>query len=158
MLILQDDEATTSPWRWDWHSESGTSVLELALILPLLLLLLVGAVDFGRAFYAAIEVTSAARAGAAYGVLNPSDAEGIQKAAKLDGADLSGLLVSTSWGCECSDGSAATASCSATPSCSVNVVKYVSVSTSMTYTPLLHYPGLPANFPLSGKAKLRLAN
>ena len=47
-------------------SETGSALLEVALILPTLILVLVGAVDFGRAYYVTIEVSSAAEAGALY--------------------------------------------------------------------------------------------
>ncbi|MBE7159246.1 MAG: pilus assembly protein, partial [Rhodospirillales bacterium] len=62
-------------------------MVELALLLPLLLLLLVGAVDLGRAFYVAIEVSSAASAGAVYGTQNPTDTAGMQNAAALNAPD-----------------------------------------------------------------------
>jgi hypothetical protein len=44
--------------------------VEFALILPLLILLVFGAVDLGRAFYAFITITNAARVGARYGIVN----------------------------------------------------------------------------------------
>ena len=55
-----------------WASESGSALVELALTLPLLALLMVGAVDFARVFYTAMELTNAARAGAQYGAYNPA--------------------------------------------------------------------------------------
>ena len=53
--------------------EEGSSLVEVALVLPMMLLLLVGSVDFGRGYYAAMEVSSAANAGACYGVQEPTD-------------------------------------------------------------------------------------
>ncbi len=140
------------------HDQGGSSLIELALITPLLLLLLVGAVDLGRAGYAAIEVAAAANAGAAYGTQNPTDTAGMQNAALLNGADLNGLASTASWGCECSDGSSPSTSCTTKPSCSNNLVKYVVVATSLNYTPVLHVPGLPSSFPLQASSRLRAAN
>jgi Flp pilus assembly protein TadG len=137
--------------------EEGSSLIELAVILPMLLLLLVGAVDFGRGYFMSIEVSSASEAGALYGVQNSSDVAGMTAAAKLDGADVPGLTASATQGCECSDGSGATPSCSSTPVCSGTVVGYVEVTTQSTYQPLLGYPGLPTSMPLSGRTRLRLS-
>lgn len=53
----------------------------MALILPLLMLLLLMAIDFGRIFFSYIEITNAAREGAAYAALFPTDNSGIQAAA-----------------------------------------------------------------------------
>lgn len=49
------------------RADRGSSLVELAVVLPVLVLVLVGAADFGRVFYTAMALTSAARAGAAYG-------------------------------------------------------------------------------------------
>lgn len=48
-------------------NESGSALVELALTLPLLVAIVVGAVELGRVAYFAIELTNAARAGAAFG-------------------------------------------------------------------------------------------
>ncbi len=141
-----------------FHEQRGSSLIELALVTPLLLLLLVGSVDLGRACYAAIEVAAAANAGAAYGTQNPTDTAGMQSAALLNGADLNGLSSTATWGCECSDGTSPSTSCTTKPSCSNNLVKYVVVTTSLSYVPALHVPGLPSNFPLQASSRLRAVN
>jgi Flp pilus assembly protein TadG len=93
-------------------SEQGSSLIETALLIPFLLLLLLGAVDFGRAFYMAIELAGAAQAGATYGVLKPTDIAGMRAAAASDASEISNLRVSNSeYGCECSDGTSYSASC-----------------------------------------------
>jgi Flp pilus assembly protein TadG len=51
----------------------GQAVLEFALVLPILLLLIVGALEFGRVFFAKIVLTNAAREGAYYLSFNQSD-------------------------------------------------------------------------------------
>lgn len=142
-------------------SEQGSSILEAVIALPFFLLLLLGAVDFGRGFYLASEVSSAAHAGAIYAVQNYSnfgnDSTGITAAAASDAPDVPGLTVSTpSWGCECSDGTSYSASCSSVPTgCSTNWVYRVTVSTSATYTPLVPWLGIPPSIPLSASATLR---
>ena len=51
-----------------FHAEAGAAIIELAVSLLMLVLLLLGTVDFARVFYADIELTNAARAGAQYGI------------------------------------------------------------------------------------------
>ncbi len=48
----------------------GAAATELAVILPVLVTILLGCVDFGRFAYNYIAVTNAARAGAAYAMMN----------------------------------------------------------------------------------------
>src|SRR5690606_38215523 len=52
----------------------GQALVELALIVPILVLMLAIAADFGRALTAYITVSSAAREGAAYGMLSEENA------------------------------------------------------------------------------------
>jgi len=141
-------------------SERGSSLVEFALIIPVLSLLLLGAIDFGRAYYLGIEVSNAARAGAQYGAGNPTDTAGMQTAANKDAPDVSGGLTfspTPAWGCECSDGTSQQASCAPVPTCVNNVVKYVQVNTSATYTTLIPWPFIPSSIPMSGQATIRVA-
>lgn len=133
----------------------GASILETAFIVPLLLLLAMGAVDLGRAYCMAIEVTSAAHAGALYGVSNPTDASGMISAANLNAGGLQNLQTTAVYGCECSDGSSSVAECSYVPACPYNYVNYVSVTSTTTFAPLMKYPGIPGSFTLSHTSRLR---
>lgn len=144
-----------SVWK---KAEEGTSILEAALVLPVLLLMLVVAVDLGRAYYVAIEVASAAHAGALYGAQYPTDTNGMVAASKLDAFDVPTLSAAATYGCECSDGSSAVVACTTAPSCSFNVVNYAEVDTTMNYIPMLVYPGLPGSFALTGKSRMRAAH
>jgi Flp pilus assembly protein TadG len=139
------------------RDEDGASLVELAIVLPLFPLLLFGAVDFGRAFYLSVEVVGAAQAAAVYGSQNPTDTTGIENAAQDDAPNVPNLSVGTpTYGCECSDGSNYSASCSATPSCpSNNEVYRVNVTVTGTYSPLIPWPGLPSSMPLSSSASMR---
>ena len=123
--------------------------------MPLMLLILVGAVDFGQAFYVSIEVGSAAEAATAYGVTNFTDTAGMQKAAALDANDVPSMTTVATWGCECSDGTGASANCLTVPSCSVNMVEYVDVSTSVDFKPVLNYPIIPSLLTLKGHSRMR---
>ncbi len=52
-------------------NERGQSLTEFALMAPLLVLVLLGAIDLGRAYFAYVSITNAAREGARYGMDNP---------------------------------------------------------------------------------------
>ena len=136
--------------------DHGGSLIELSLLLPMLMLLFVGAVDLGRAYYMAIEVAGAAQAGALYGIQNPTDVTGMQAASGAGASNLSNLSASATYGCECSDGSAAVASCSSPPSCAYNYVSYVDVVTSAQYVPIFNYPGLPTAMTISREVRMRV--
>jgi len=139
-------------------NDRGSSLVEAALFAPVLILLFAGAVDLGRAYYVAIEVSSAASSGALYGVQNYSDITGMTAAAQLDALDVPGLATTAVYGCECSDGTLASNTCSSLPLCSTNVVNYVQVNTTATYSSIFSYSGLPASFVLKGNARMRSAH
>jgi TadE-like protein len=140
-------------------SEAASSLIELALVLPLLFLLLLGVFDFGRGYYLAIEISQAAHSAALYGSQNPTDTTGMQSAAVADAADVPNFTISSviaTYGCECSDGSLPVVSCITNPSCgSMNVVDYVQVNTSASYSALFPYPGIPSPLTLHGSARMR---
>lgn len=141
------------------RDEHGGSLIELAFVLPLFPLLLFGAIDFGRAFYLSVEVTGAAQAAAAYGTQNPTDTTGMQNAATADAPNVPSLSVGTAtWGCECSDSTHYSASCTVKPTCSSNTeVIRVDVKVTGTYSPLIPWPGVPKSMPLSSSASIRSA-
>jgi Flp pilus assembly protein TadG len=134
--------------------EEGSSIMEVALTAPLLLLLLAGAVDIGRGYFYAIEVSSAAEAGALYGSQNPTDLSGMVRAARLDASGIAQINPSASYGCECSDGSSASPACTSVPVCSSNIVTYVEVDTAYSYIPILGFPGIQSSFPLTAHARM----
>jgi hypothetical protein len=139
--------------------EAGSSLVELALLLPVLFLLLLGVVDFGRAYYLAIEVSQAAHTAALYGSQNPADTTGMQNAAVADAPDVPNFTTSSvtaTFGCECADGSLPVPGCTTNPSCGTsNVVDYVQVNTSASYSALFPYPGIPSTLTLRGSARMR---
>lgn len=65
----------------------GQSLVEFALILPLFVLIIAGIFDLGRAFFTSITITNAARVGARYGTLHPSDLTGVITATVTEAQD-----------------------------------------------------------------------
>jgi len=139
--------------------EEGASLVEFGLALPFLALLVLAVIDFGRAYYLSIEVSNAAYAAALYGTQNPTDAAGIQNAASADAPEVTGMTVSASAGCECTDGTQAAAPCPGAnpPGCAspAFLINYVQVTTQATYRPLFPWPGIPSPITLRGAAWLR---
>ncbi|MGA8043023.1 MAG: pilus assembly protein, partial [Terracidiphilus sp.] len=79
-----------------------------------------------------------------------------QAAAQADAPDVPGLTVATpTYGCECSDGTAFSASCTTTPTCAYNVVYRVTVSVSASYKPMIPWPGIPSSMTLTNSATMR---
>lgn len=134
----------------------GGSLVELALLVPLLMLMLAGAVDLGRAYYLAMEITGAAESAATYGIQNPTDTAGIQSAAQVDAPEVPNLTVGTpQYGCECSDGSSYSENCSIAPTCANNLVYTMKVNVSTNYSLLLPWPSLSPSFSISRSAEMR---
>ncbi len=59
------------------HTRRGQSLIEWALILPALLLVLMVIVDLGRVTYTYSALFNAAREGARYAIIHPTDTSGI---------------------------------------------------------------------------------
>ena len=142
---------------------SGQSLVEFALTMPLFILILIGTVEFARFAWATIEAANAARAGASYGAqshITAADTTGIEAVALDDGINLSGLTATAFQSCACSTAPSATITCStaltACPS-PATIQVYVQVNTTATVTPLMTYPGLPAQFTAQGQAIMEVA-
>jgi Flp pilus assembly protein TadG len=71
----------------------GQSLVEFALILPILVLVLVGVFDLGRALFALITITNAAREGARYGTLHTDETVDLVQAAAMLEAQGSGITI-----------------------------------------------------------------
>lgn len=149
------------PIRFDLlRGEHGASLIELAFLLPLFLLLVMGAVDFGRAFYLSTEVAGAAHAAAMYGAQHPTDITGMESAANDDAPNVTLSFPTASYGCECpySTTSTYSASCASAPSsCSTSYVYRVNITVQGTYHPLFPWPGIPSPMSLSSSASMRSA-
>jgi len=135
----------------------GQSAVELAFAVPLLILILQIAADFGRLFYLNVEINGAARAGAQYGANNvttAADSAGIIQAAKLGGADVQNMMSNVSaTQCTCATGTSIPA-CPASYCTAIPNATYVQVTVQATFKPLITYPGLSSQVPLSAQAIL----
>jgi len=133
------------------RKQRGSAFVEFALASTLLVPLLFGVMDFGRLFYASIEVANAAAAGANYGSRNAgnmTDATGISTAAKNDSPDLPSMTVASSKVCQ--DNSGASVDCS-----SSSAYQYVSVTASYTFQTTFNYPLIPSSVPLNKTVMMR---
>ena len=147
-----------------WRSESGNSLVELALVVSLFgVPLLLGGAEFGRLGYAAIEVSNAARAGAAYASQSSAtaaDSTGIQQTATNEAGDITGLTAVGSQFCVCSNAMSTQVTCSsAATTCSpspIHPIQFVQVNTSVTLLPILHLPSMPSTFTLHGQQTMRI--
>jgi Flp pilus assembly protein TadG len=144
------------------RSDRGNALIELAIGMTVLTSLILGAAEFGRIAYAAIEVNDAAHAGAAYGSGNRTSGSiatgaantNVTNAAKKDAPDVSGMTATAVYWCQCSDGSAST--CGATDCTGSRIIEYVTVNTSGTVDPLVYVPGLPKSYTVTGHAVMRV--
>lgn len=136
----------------------GSGLIETALLAPIFVFSLIAAIDFGQAYLTSTQVAFAAHAAALYGTQYPTDNTGIVAAANNGSGSMPGMTVRVSTGCECFDGSGASAFCTTAPSCSMNVVDYVDVTTTAIYSSILPYPGIPSSITLTGRSRLRTAH
>lgn len=137
------------------HGRRGSAVVEAALAFPLLFLILLGAMDFSRVFFTAVEVANAAEAGARYGAQNPTraaDLTGMQTAATND-TDVSGITATASEVCRCEDGTSVT--CSGNCGSQGNPLIYAKVTTKATYSTIVPWPTIPSPIQINGKAVMR---
>ena len=143
------------------HFRWGQAATELAFAVPLLGLLLVGTADFGRAFYFYQEVVAAARAGAQFGsesTANAGDTSGIKAAAVANATNIPGFSTSsvTASSCTCNAPAGQTSCASSYCNGANSQATYVIVTTTATFTTLVHYPGVPQNTSMSGTAIMQV--
>ena len=136
----------------------GQASVELALSLPLLLMMFLVVVETGRAFYIAISVANAARAGVQYGSQNlttAADTAGMQTAATNDAPNIAGIIAIATHFCVCSDGTAST--CASTDCAGSHRLLYTQVNTSAPYSPLINFMGILPTMTVPGVAVMRVA-
>jgi hypothetical protein len=124
--------------------EEAQSLVELALLMPLFLVILLGSAEFARFAWAAVLTSNAARAGAAFGAVSPTNAingTGIATAAANDSTNLSGLNTTSSVSCYCIYGNNTAGSCAPSGAASLQafcgaspIVDYITVNTMSTVT------------------------
>ncbi len=149
--------SSPTPGRAQRNGESGQALIETAITMGLLAILFVGAAELGRVAFAAIEVVNAAKAAVQYGDQSRTtagDTQGMQLAASQDAPVLTNLTTTPSDSCICADGTPVACDSTGPPyPCPGSVlVETLTVQTSTTFNPLLHIPGLPDTFTLTGQA------
>ena len=148
--------------------EEGGALVETAFSVSLLMVLLLGAVEFGRLAYAAIQVNSAAKAAAQYGAQSrttAADISGMTSAAQTEyfggtALQLTSPTATSGTSCSCAD-TGAVANCATNsvtaPACPGSVMEVtITVQTQASFNPLFHVPGLPNSFTLTGTAKQKV--
>ena len=137
------------------RARSGSLSVEMAFAVTAFLVLAVGSYDFGRFAMAKASLSSAARAGAIYGIQDLStttDAAGIEQAARLDAGD-STLSVSSRQVCSCATGGEVP--CGGTCDDGLSAPVYVEVTVQDTLDFMFSYPGVPQTIDLSSTNQLR---
>lgn len=90
-------------------ASGGAAAVEFAIIAPVVLALLAGLANYGLAMFEKMELTSAARAGAQYALLDDSDSSAIATAVvNATNLDITASNVSSTAFCEDDDGATAT--------------------------------------------------
>lgn len=148
-------ENTVKSLRGLARSERGASLVEFAIVLPVLAFFLIGLVDFGRAMSFGIMASNAARAGAQYGsqyLWTVNDSAGIQNAVTQDS---SGVAWTVTTQPVCTINGSGLMACP-TAAAQPNTVYYLKVHVSGTFTPLVRYPGLPSQIPISADSVSRV--
>jgi hypothetical protein len=77
-LTRSSNPSTAAHRPQDARREAGQELVEFALILPLLLLLFFGIIEVGRLMLSYNTIANAAREGARYGIVDPTNTTGIQ--------------------------------------------------------------------------------
>ena len=138
------------------RGESGQALIETAVTIAMLSIMLLGAAELGRIAYAAIQVTTAAKAAVQYGSRTSGtagDITGMKIAAALAAPALPNIAANTTINstCLCADG----ASCQlgdANDCPGSAMVQTLHVTTSASFDPIIHLPGMPTTYTLNGKA------
>jgi Flp pilus assembly protein TadG len=141
------------------RSERGAALVELALSTPLLVVMIVGAVDFARAFYTAMELTNAARAGAQFASRSVTgfDAGTTQSVAAAASPQIATYTVDTpTQGCTCNTGATATAhSCTTACPAGQYLAVYITVTTRKAFSPVMRFPGVPSTVTIERTVTMR---
>ncbi len=140
------------------RARNGLAALEFALVAPVLLLMMTGAYDIGMAQWHRMQVTNAARAGAAFAGTHEWNAAAITQSV-TEATDYPSITADPAPEkyCGCPNvtlGIVATA-CGGTCPTGGPVGTYVKVSARASYPFVLGYPGLPSPIVLTSTAIVR---
>jgi len=149
------------------RAETGGALVEMALCIPLLgAPVLIGTAETGMAIYDSIEVSNAAHAGTAYGMMSSTYAAssaGMIAAAREEAPDLGSALIATPTtyyacsqsiaGAQYTSQSAANSACTGT---SNHSLEFVQVITTATVPIPFRVPGLPTSFFLTATSVMEV--
>jgi Flp pilus assembly protein TadG len=124
------------------HNERGQSLVELGILVPILLVIVLGAVDFGRAYYSSQAVANGARTGAQYAAVSTANAgnlSGITSAALQETGTLTHSPTVT-----------------ATTGTDSRGKSYVRVTVSYVFTTIVAWPGLPHSVAMTRTVQMRI--
>jgi Flp pilus assembly protein TadG len=148
------------------RGECGSSLVELALIVSILVPpLLLGVADMAIVLYFSIEISSAAHAGALYGMPSGVMAGGtaaIRTAAQAEAHDFLAANVTvtptTYWTCNTAQGGTtyATSAAAASPCSPAYPLEFVKVVVSAPVSPPFHCCGIPATITLSSASVMEV--
>lgn len=156
-------------WR-ELRGERGDALIEVALICAFFASpLLLGTGEMGFVVYDSIEISNAAHAGSLYGmqsVTYAADTAGMRTVAQAEATDFgAGLTVTPTAYYACSSAVGGTqytgsnAQSNANAACTGgnnHALQFVQVRASATVTPMIHCPGLPSSFALSGTSVMEV--
>ena len=129
------------------RGERGQALVELAMIAPVLIILMLGAIDFGRVYFAYVAVTNGARNGADYAAAGSEAAADIAAIKAAAVADTNDLLDTSSTN---PDVTVVTATDS-------QGRLYADVTVQYTFTTIFDWPGLPHSIDLERTVRARVA-
>ncbi len=135
----------------DNQKTRGQSLVELAVVMPIAVMILVLSADFGRAMTAYIQVGSAAREGAAYGMQSSQAAQntnGMTQAVLAETSHIWGEPVAVSFP-DCEDDQARPAG---------GTYECVAVTVSYNFRPFVTIWPIPDNVPMERTVEMRVVN
>jgi Flp pilus assembly protein TadG len=139
----------------------GNAAVEFGLLAPMLLILLTGIVEIGMAGYQSMQVQAAAEAGALYASIHGAASLTAVANAVVSATDTVGITATpaptTFCGCPGAAGVVAQGT-DCTTKCSDGTLpgSYVSVSASVTHTPIMPFLNLPIATTLVGRSTVRV--
>jgi len=125
--------------------QRGSTAVELAIALPFLVFLMVGAMDFGRAYYHAVTAANAAGTGAFYGAqsnISSGHFDQIRAVAREDAKDIGAVTVTADRSCSCPSGT--TVNCISGACAGYGAPRaYVRTRVVQSFPLMVPYPGVP---------------
>lgn len=143
------------------ESERGSALVEFAVIFPLLLLLCMGTADFGRLFFHAVTVVSAAGTGAVFGArdnIQAGNFNAMEQKALEDADDIPDAFATAAQFCQCPDGTEVDCKDILVVSCPGygKPRAYVQSNVQQTFEVLGPYPGIPKTTLIGRTAYMRV--